>query len=661
MLILRASLRSRLANKTCVLLALLLSLQAGLLVWSAKVHSPTWDEPAHLAAGISHWQLGRFDLYSVNPPLVRMLASAAVLMVDAPEMDWALYSPTARHRSEVLLGRRMIELNGERTYRQFFLARLAVIPISLIGTLACFWIARRLFGQAAGFVAATLWAFSPTVLGYGSVITPDLASAVVALVLGIAIFHWLSNGTLRETMLLGGCMAIAMLTKSIWIFSPIAVFVGLIGWSLFAGRPFQWKGMVGSVGQLAIATVFALVLVNAFYGFSGSFQKLGSYQFVSSSLSGVSECAECSNETVGNRFSQTALAWLPVPLPRAYVEGIDVQRNDFEQGQNVPAWESYLNGQWKAGGWWYFYFIGLFHKETLLLWGLALLGTIAFLRFKQAAASNLLLYSIAIPALMVLFVISINTGLNRYIRYAVPVLPLLIIWASQAVRLLSWSPSESESRGYRRQELGAAAVAFAAMVVALLSGPHWLSYFNIASGGIREGHLRLCDSNVDWGQDVPAVRTWLEKHPEAKPNLHFAYFGSYDPVNLGVQYTAPAQLPAGNGGFDELRASARKIDEGWYIVSKNFVVGHQMPMPDGQSRLIFPTTHRNGLAYLRTLTPIDEIGGSMLVYKVDRPAIESISASIVKDLVPPVARTTNFGLQSVALGARPANKDSHVK
>jgi hypothetical protein len=57
----------------------LLGTQAGLLAYSATRHSPTHLEPAFLAAGISHWQFGRFELYRVNPPLVRMFTALPLL------------------------------------------------------------------------------------------------------------------------------------------------------------------------------------------------------------------------------------------------------------------------------------------------------------------------------------------------------------------------------------------------------------------------------------------------------------------------------------------------------------------------------------------------------------------------------------------------------
>src|SRR5215212_8698000 len=57
---------------------LVLLVHSTLLLYSAYVHSPTVNEPAHLAAGLSHWRFGRFELYRVNPPLVRMLAALPI-------------------------------------------------------------------------------------------------------------------------------------------------------------------------------------------------------------------------------------------------------------------------------------------------------------------------------------------------------------------------------------------------------------------------------------------------------------------------------------------------------------------------------------------------------------------------------------------------------
>ena len=50
-----------------------------LAAWRAMSDSPTLDEVGHLPAGTYIWEFGRFDVYRVNPPLVRMLAGVPVI------------------------------------------------------------------------------------------------------------------------------------------------------------------------------------------------------------------------------------------------------------------------------------------------------------------------------------------------------------------------------------------------------------------------------------------------------------------------------------------------------------------------------------------------------------------------------------------------------
>ncbi len=98
-----------------LLLPALLAIHAGLLAYGAAVHSPSIDEVGHLAAGLSHWQFGKFDLYHVNPPLVRMVAAVQVLFAQ-PKTDWSQYSDAPGARSEFAIGRDLITANGERSF-----------------------------------------------------------------------------------------------------------------------------------------------------------------------------------------------------------------------------------------------------------------------------------------------------------------------------------------------------------------------------------------------------------------------------------------------------------------------------------------------------------------------------------------------------------------
>jgi len=66
---------------------LLLTTHATLLAYAATRHSPTYNEPGHLVAGISHWQFGRFELYRVNPPLSHMVAALPVLAAEPKSLS----------------------------------------------------------------------------------------------------------------------------------------------------------------------------------------------------------------------------------------------------------------------------------------------------------------------------------------------------------------------------------------------------------------------------------------------------------------------------------------------------------------------------------------------------------------------------------------------
>jgi hypothetical protein len=102
------------------------------------------------------------------------------------------------------------------------------------------------------------------------------------------------------------------------------------------------------LSMLAARMVLAIYIVNLGYGFEGSLTPLGKFEFVSDTLRGES-APQPGQPAVGNRFADTWLGYLPVPLPKNYLLGLDLQKRDFEH-YHQP---SYLRGQFRDRGWWY--------------------------------------------------------------------------------------------------------------------------------------------------------------------------------------------------------------------------------------------------------------------------------------------------------------------
>lgn len=61
--------------------------------------SPNLDEVRHLPAGLFCLQASSFELYEVNPPLVKMIAALPV-DIAGMESDWAHYSDVPGARTE---------------------------------------------------------------------------------------------------------------------------------------------------------------------------------------------------------------------------------------------------------------------------------------------------------------------------------------------------------------------------------------------------------------------------------------------------------------------------------------------------------------------------------------------------------------------------------
>ena len=194
----------------------LLATQAGLLAYSATRHSPTHLEPAFLAAGISHWQFGRFELYRVNPPLVRMGAALSVLAMGC-ETDWSRFYEDPGSRAEFPVGEDFIKANGPASIPLFFYARWACIPFNLIGAFFAYRWAKELYGNAAGLVTLTLYVFEPNLLAHGELITPDGACTAFGILAGYTFWRWLKQPTWTRTTLAGGALGLAELSKMSWL------------------------------------------------------------------------------------------------------------------------------------------------------------------------------------------------------------------------------------------------------------------------------------------------------------------------------------------------------------------------------------------------------------------------------------------------------------
>lgn len=103
------------------------------------------------------------------------------------------------------------------------------------------------------------------------------------------------------------------------------------------------------------------------------------------------------------------------------------------------------------------------------------------------------------------YLLAMQSSLNIGYRHVLPALPYLLL-------LIAGLGSPELATALGQQLLSRrllAGGAFAVVVVALWIYPNYLSYFNVAVGGPKNGYRILTDSNVDWGQDLLRLKAWM--------------------------------------------------------------------------------------------------------------------------------------------------------
>jgi len=621
--------RPRVAGYTVVAL---LAVHTGLLAYSAYVHSPTLNEPGHLVAGLSHWKFGRFELYRVNPPLVRLVAALPVMAVGYEE-DWSGFHDEPGTRPVFRMGIGLVRANGERSFFLFMIARWACIPFSWLGAIACYLWARDLNGRTSGVFACALWCFSPNILAHASLITADVGGTALGVAACYTFWQWLKKPTWTQAALTGIVLGLAELAKTTLIlFYPLWPLLWVIyRWSdRHEMRVHDWTR---EAGMLVLRMAIGLYVLNLGYGFEGSDKQLGEFHFVSNLFTGNNEEAKPSSDSPApspqslvpshNRFANTWLGHLPVPFPKSYLLGIDIQQHDFED-YGRP---SYLRGQWQDHGWWYYYLYAAAIKVPLGTWLLGLMSVATLLASKQkkpriAFRDGVILLT---PPLVIFAVCSVKNGFSEHFRYVLPCFPFVFIWIgcfapialkvnrkfldrSRVYHYIAWAVGLC-SRG-----LFAGTFALILFLWSVASSlwvyPHSLGYFNETVGGPLNGPEHLLGSNVDWGQDLLYLRDWVHENPNAEP-VHLAFHGNFDPADVGFGKTPPwpHEIPLGKNTQQDKKF---RFESGCCAVSINLLRGSRMAARGGAESA--DDSLGAALAELKNLEPATRKGYSIWIF-----------------------------------------------
>jgi 4-amino-4-deoxy-L-arabinose transferase-like glycosyltransferase len=577
------------------------------IVSTYRVFSQTSDEPFHVAAGYQWLTTPKYDLDPEHPPLARVFLA----------LDAALSNAKPEGAGSLSIGNSILERNS-RYRRNLFGARLGNLPFFLLSlTIVGLW-TKRLFGDAAAIVAIALFGALPPILGHAGLATTDMAAAATTVTALYVFDRWIDEPSWSRAIVVAFAIGAGVLAKfSFLIFFPSGALVLLLARRRFRvphaalmmlmASAIVWAGYKFSTGSLNDARLKAFIpgqpphtaaqyattpgyewvrldLLERYYHYSeDSLRRAGhGVDFVD-----WAKAAGYPSPQAG-RHGNTLAGSPPIPTPTISERLLEPFRQTWQHiaiHDRIPAPmffaglemvkrhssagnDSFLLGQFRDHGWWYYFPVILFFKTPPAFIALALIGIIAIVRTRNPAAIGVALA----PIVMLLPVLT--TGINIGVRHVLPLYPVLTIAAAFAVVTL-----------WQRWRVATVLLLSWFFISTALAHPDYMSYFNEAAGSHPE-RIAL-DSNLDWGQDLLRLADIVQR--EHIDHLYLSYFGT---ANWRTLLPAAQELPQ----FTHVH--------GWVAISEN--------------QMIFgwPTNRRDAYTWLRKYEPARRVGKSIRLYRI---------------------------------------------
>jgi len=433
-----------------VLCAVLVVIACGRIISTYTALSLTVDEPNHFAAGLEWVAKHVYRYEPQHAPLSRAMQAIGPYIAGARPFGL----PVMRDDTLAVLA------HSGNVDRMIFLMRLGNLPFFLLGcATVCLW-TRHVFGKPTAVLATGLFTLLPTILADASLATTDMAAAATVGAAFFASIYWVEDPNWRRALLMGVCVAIAVLSKfTVFGYLPLALFFALVFY-LAMRRPElrQVRRLGGArVRTLLLATGVVLLVVWAGYWFTTGW--------------------------VHSRLLPGGMSlWVPAP---ALLEGVRAVVDLNERGH-----PGFLLGELRTTGWWYYLPIALAVKTPIPFLLLVALGTAVCFQWRS---QPLVLMPIALWLGVLLPAMKSHLAVG--VRYVDAV---YLAWSVIAALGLRWILEKPKSALVAVATAGALVIWMVASVAAV--HPDYLTYFNALAGNHPENVL--VDSNYDWGQDL---------------------------------------------------------------------------------------------------------------------------------------------------------------
>ncbi|MDP8297404.1 MAG: glycosyltransferase family 39 protein [Candidatus Orphnella occulta] len=495
--------------KNNILVILLLSIFTLLAVTSIIAKSGTCDEIAHhIATGAVFLEKGDLKMSTESPPLPRYIVAAPIVFFLDPVLP--ANKDVWRNEDRAEFSRDFFFKYNNNAKQMLFASRLAVIILGIIlGILLFIW-SNKMYGERVALFTLFIYCFSPNILAHTRLATTDIITTFFMFLSLFTFWLFLNNPGKTRLALAGLCLGLGQLSKySMLILYPIFVILYIVAIN-------KDKNLPKRANAYSLLLIFLISILTIWAGYGFRIEPiLVDAMRAGEKLAFVSMLVEKNFATYQGAIKPVLESFLlkfPMPLGEHILGFFGVLRHSHEGHL------TYFCGQWSQKGNSLYFLVSFLIKTPIPITILFLMGLIVSIR-KRLSTSDCFL----IIPFFVYFIIALGSNLQVGIRHLLPIYPLCFVISARSIGLF-------------RYRLSKTIIAFFSLWIILgtiMIYPHFLSYFNEIAGGPDNGWRYLRDSNIDWGQDLPALSTYIKENKIDVITL--AYFGEDLPKEYGIK------------------------------------------------------------------------------------------------------------------------------
>ncbi|MCD6118467.1 glycosyltransferase family 39 protein [bacterium] len=507
----------------------------------------TSDEYMHIAAGATYVKTHDFRMNTEHPPLTKSLAGAAVVLAGA---EVPVDTPGWESKDEVEYAREFWDANRSNMRKLTTAARIPLLVFATMMGVFIFLFARVIYNVKAGLLSLLIFAFEPNLIAHAALVNSDVAIAMV--VVAALYFAFMFLQTLKSGHFIGLLIfsALAIVTKFSGLF--LLPLILLIYWYFLRNYPTQFHLPAHILGmklptRAGFGRSLILVLIIAFwFAVAGSLAILASYSFKLTVISPENSpnFVALAEETIPDALpGKDAIIGFAqkMPLSKEYIMGVYQVMMHNRAGH--PA---YLLGNFSTKGWWYYFPVVFFYKIPIAILALLVLNLLfTFRKDREIWINEAVLIIPTVAYIIPAFASHINIG----VRHLFFVFPLLIIYASGVMTVTFRKRKRFDADEYKvggkpkKTRMNSKSLVFQAVIGGLCvflvlsnlsQAPNHLSYMNEFAGDAQNRAYLMSDSNIDWGQGLPALTRWAKRQNIQR--IHLYYHMVDDPATYEFDY-----------------------------------------------------------------------------------------------------------------------------